>query len=257
MEGWTLPECCGWQCCGIARVAGVTVSSMGKSCYLHWLERGSTPLVHVPGKAVKPVTEGFHQCLALSHWHLVFSLLVVTPVTPVLGKGFCGTEGALFPLHANSGTETCSERSTAGSSSAACEQPEKQKSFKRMLFILLLPSWQLIQTGRTVDSFLQGLTSSWALPLEPFQPSPLREAQRRQMCWECPWGGWRQQGSGSNQQLGSPAQLWSCRAWPGPGFGKGSKETQLTAHAQEFSWLQLPLHTLCSTSPDTPKLAGG
>lgn len=66
-------------------------------------------------------------------------MLVVTPVTPVLGKGFCGTEGALSPLHANSGTDTCSEQSWAASSSAACEQARETEELQKNVIYTATP----------------------------------------------------------------------------------------------------------------------
>lgn len=62
-------------------------------------------------------------------------MLVVTPVTPVLGKGFCGTEGALSPLHANSGTE----QSWAASSSAACEQARETEELQKNVIYSATP----------------------------------------------------------------------------------------------------------------------
>lgn len=110
---------------------------LGKTLLLA-LERGSSALVHVPGKAVKQWPK-ISPCLALSHWHLIFSLLVVTPVTAVLGKGFCGTEGASSPLRANSGAETCSEQSRAASSSAACEQAGETGEFQKNVIYTATP----------------------------------------------------------------------------------------------------------------------
>lgn len=100
-------------------------------------------------------------------------------------------------------------------------RPGKQKSCRRMLFTLLLPSWQFIHMGHAVRPL--GLTCSWAFSWSHSSPG-LWEGQRGQRCWQCPWRGQSQQGLGPRQQ---PGHLHSSEA-------AGHSQDPPTGHSREL-----------------------
>lgn len=87
-------------------------------------------------------------------------MLVVTPVTPVLGRAFVAQREP-YPPACQLWDRDCSEQSTPGSSSAACEQARETEEFQKNV-IYTAPPELAVNAHGTRSPFLWALTSSWS-----------------------------------------------------------------------------------------------